>query len=123
MNHTEAVTLVTVLNRAGLVGALDGQTAVWAMGLEDIDYAEAQEVVKAMVATRTSGERWVTPGDIRTGIRKLHEQQAREARQIEQRRERADWLADDEGDSGAARIAKHSIRADIARAAKKWAVR
>lgn len=75
MNHQEAAQLVTVLNRAGLVPALEGQGAVWSSALEDVTYETAVIVAKRMVATRTSDQRWVTPGDIRAAVvaqRKVH---------------------------------------------------
>lgn len=68
MNHTEATTLVTVLNRAGLVPALEGQAAVWQMALDDVPFPVAQTVARRMIATRTSDQRWVTPGDIRAAV-------------------------------------------------------
>ena|GEM_PF-2444706 len=75
MNQSEATQLVTVLNRAGLVPALEGQGAVWASALEDVPYSTAVVVAKRIVATRTSDQRWVTPGDIRAAVtaqRKVH---------------------------------------------------
>lgn len=69
MNHEEALKIVTVLNRAGLLWAMEGQAAVWAMALEDVSYATAQEVVQDMASTRTSTARSVTPGDIRESVR------------------------------------------------------
>lgn len=69
MNNTEAVALIGLLNRAGLVGAMEGQGAVWADALSDITANDALEVARGMVRNRTSAERWVTPGDIRAGAR------------------------------------------------------
>ncbi|BDZ40799.1 hypothetical protein GCM10025865_00980 [Paraoerskovia sediminicola] len=68
MNQTEATKLVTVLNRAGLVPALDGQGAVWQLALNDVAYETAQVVATTMIATRTSDQRWVTPGDVRAAV-------------------------------------------------------
>lgn len=68
MNHTEATHLVTVLNRACLVPAMEGQGAVWQMALADVPFVTATAVATRMVATRTSEQRWVTPGDIRTAV-------------------------------------------------------
>lgn len=68
MNRTEAAGIVAYLNRAGLVGAMEGQAAVWADALHDVAYADAQRVVRAMVRTRTSRERWVTPGDVTAAV-------------------------------------------------------
>lgn len=69
MNQEEALKIVTVLNRAGLLWAMEGQAAVWAMALEDVSFATAQEVVRDMTANRTSTKRSVTPGDIREAVR------------------------------------------------------
>ena len=69
MNQEEATKIVTVLNRAGLLWAMEGQAAVWAMALEDVSFVTAQEVVRDMTAHRTSAGRSVTPGDIREAVR------------------------------------------------------
>jgi hypothetical protein len=69
VNNTEAVALIGYLNRAGLVGAMEGQGAVWADALSDITSNDAQEVARGLARNRTSAERWVTPGDIRSGAR------------------------------------------------------
>lgn len=71
MNNTEAVALIGYLNRAGLVGAMEGQGAVWADALSDITVNDAQEVARGLARNRTSAERWVTPGDIRSGARSV----------------------------------------------------
>lgn len=71
MIRTEAAQLVAYLNRAGLVGAMEGQAAVWADALEDVSYPTAQEVVRAMAKARTSGQRWVTPGDIAAEVARI----------------------------------------------------
>ncbi|WP_402465734.1 hypothetical protein [Isoptericola aurantiacus] len=68
MNQTEATQLVTVLNRAALVNAMEGQGAVWHMALTDVPYVTAKEVATSMIATRTSDQRWVTPGDVRAAV-------------------------------------------------------
>lgn len=65
MNRADALTLITYLNRAGLVGAMEGQAAVWADALADVRFEDAQEAARWMARTRTSAQRWVTPGDIR----------------------------------------------------------
>lgn len=64
MNRQEATSIVSYLNRAGLTGAMEGMSAVWADALEDVAYVTAQEVVRDMVRSRTSAQRWVTPGDV-----------------------------------------------------------
>lgn len=69
MNRTEAASVVAYLNRAGLLGAMEGQAAVWADALEDVSYVTAQQVVRAMARERTSDQRWVTPGDLAAAVR------------------------------------------------------
>lgn len=71
MIQTEAASLVAYLNRAGLLWAMEGQAAVWADALADVSYVTAQEVVRQMAATRTSGARSVVPGDVRDAVRIL----------------------------------------------------
>ncbi|WP_402371417.1 hypothetical protein [Isoptericola rhizosphaerae] len=71
MNQIETTTIITVLNRAGLVGALEGQAAVWAEALDDVRFEDGREATRQMIRTRTSAERWVTPGDIRTLAKKV----------------------------------------------------
>lgn len=78
MNHTETVQLIAYLDRAGLVQALDGQAAVWTDALDDVAYADAHQVARRLVRERTSRDRWVTPGDIRAGVRELHAAQPAE---------------------------------------------
>lgn len=73
MNQTEALDLIAYLNRAGLVGAMDGQASVWADALSDITAKDAQEVARGLARNRTSAERWVTPGDIRSGARAVRQ--------------------------------------------------
>lgn len=76
MNRTEAANVIAYLNRAGLVGALEGQSAVWADALSDIRAEDAQEAARQMARNRTSAERWVTPGDIRALVRSIREDRA-----------------------------------------------
>lgn len=71
MNQTEAVQLIAHLNRAGLVQALDGQAAVWADALDDIRPADAMTVARELIRQRTSRDRWVVPGDVRDGVKRL----------------------------------------------------
>lgn len=71
MNRQEATNLLTYLNRAGLVGAMEGAAAVWADALPDVSYTNAQEAVREMVRTRTSDQRWVTPGDVAARVRAI----------------------------------------------------
>lgn len=71
MIQTEAQSLIAYLNRAGLVGAMEGQSAVWADALPDVDFEDAKEAARTLVRTRTSDQRWVVPGDIRAGVRAI----------------------------------------------------
>ena len=71
MNRTQTVELITYFNRAGLVGAMEGQSAVWADALADIRSEDAQTVAREIVRTRTSSQRWLTPGDIREAVHSL----------------------------------------------------
>lgn len=71
MKQTEAASLVAYLNRAGLLQALEGQAAVWADVLGEVRYVDAVEAVRQMSTTRTSDERWVTPGDVIAAVRAL----------------------------------------------------
>ena len=68
MNQQQAVQIITYLNRAGLVGAMEGQAAVWADALADIEFEAAQAAARALTRTRLSTERWVTPGDVRAKV-------------------------------------------------------
>ena len=68
MNRQEAASIVAYLNRAGLLGAMEGQAAVWADALEDVPALTAQLVVRDMARTRTSVQRWVTPGDVAAAV-------------------------------------------------------
>lgn len=71
MNQQQATSLVMYLNRAGLLNAMEGQGAVWADALSDVSYVTAQEVVRSMAATRTTDQRWVTPGDVRAEVARI----------------------------------------------------
>lgn len=79
MNQTEAVGILTYLNRAGLVGAMEGASAVWADALHDVPYTTAQEVVREMTRARTSDQRWVTPGDVAYRVRQIRTQRLKDA--------------------------------------------
>lgn len=80
MNRSEAAQIVAYLNRAGLVGAMEGQAAVWADALTDVSFVTAQEVAQVMARTRTSRERWVTPGDVRDAVQTLRTARTRDMR-------------------------------------------
>lgn len=83
MNQTEAASIVAYLNRAGLVWAMEGQAAVWADALSDVSFVTAQEVVRNMAATRTSGGRSVTPGDVREEVRVIRHARLRDIKSPE----------------------------------------
>lgn len=70
MNRTQTAAAVSYLNRAGLVGAMEGQVAVWHEALEDLAMEDVEPAVREIVRTRLSTERWVTPGDIRAATLK-----------------------------------------------------
>lgn len=80
MNQTEAASIVAYLNRAGLLWAMEGQAAVWADALADVSFVTAQEVVRDMAATRTSGGRSVVPGDVRESVRLLRHSRTKDMR-------------------------------------------
>ena len=80
MNRQEAASIVAYLNRAGLVGAMEGQAAVWADALTDVSYVTAQEVARQMAAARTSTQRWVTPGDIRDAVARIRKSRTSDIR-------------------------------------------
>lgn len=71
MNRPESAQLLAYLNRAGVVMAVEGQAAVWADALDDVDFGDAQEAARRIVRDRTGAERWVTPGDVRRGVRDI----------------------------------------------------
>jgi hypothetical protein len=75
MNQTEALTLVGYLNRAGLLQALEGQAPVWADALDDVAINDARESARALAKTTA---RWVTPGDIRAGVKTLVRQRVQD---------------------------------------------
>lgn len=83
MIQTEAASLVAYLNRAGLLWAMEGQAAVWADALADVSYVTAQEVVRSMAATRTSGSRSVVPGDVRDAVRIIRHDRLKDMRSPE----------------------------------------
>ena len=68
MNQAEALTLVSYLNRAGLLQALEGQAPVWADALDDVNSTDAQVAARAIAKTTA---RWITPGDIRLQVLSL----------------------------------------------------
>jgi hypothetical protein len=68
VNQTEALLLVTNLNRGGLLQAMEGQAAVWADALDDIAIADAIPAARRLIRYHVGADRWVTPGDIRQTI-------------------------------------------------------
>lgn len=71
MNGDQTLQLIAVLNRAGLLYAMEGQTAVWAEALRDVAYPDAIAAGQALIRDRTSDRRSLTPGDIRAEVRRI----------------------------------------------------
>lgn len=71
MKHSEAVLLLTALNRAGVLHVVEGAVAVWADALQDIRYEDATQAVRDIIANRTHQERWTVPGDVIAGVRTI----------------------------------------------------
>jgi len=71
VDTNQAFELIVRLNRAGLLLAVEGQAEVWADALDDVEFDEAQVAVRALVKARSGAERWVTPGDVRAGVRDI----------------------------------------------------
>lgn len=76
MKQTEAQIIINALNRAGLLQAMEGQSAVWADALDGVRYDDAVDAAKTFTRTRTSAERWVTPGDIREEVQAVRRRRA-----------------------------------------------
>lgn len=68
MNEAQALAIVTWLNRAGLLWAMENQAEVWADALGDIHPETALLAAKEISKTRTSDQRAITPGDIRKHV-------------------------------------------------------
>ncbi len=79
MIETEAIKVLTYLNRAGLVPALEGAGAVWADALSSVPFETAIWVAREMGRERTSDQRWVTPGDIAARVRQVRAQRVKDA--------------------------------------------
>lgn len=71
MNQQEAVNVVTYLNRAGLLWAMEGQAAVWADALWDVSFVDAQAACRDLVREGTASGRPATPADLRRHVRKV----------------------------------------------------
>jgi len=71
MIKSEAVVLISYLNRAGIVLAVEDQAVVWADALPDVSFGDAQMAARAIVRDRGGADRWVTPGDVRAAVRRL----------------------------------------------------
>lgn len=128
MNRTETTELITYLNRAGLVGAMEGQAAVWADALDDVRLDDVEEVARRITKTHTGRDRWVTPGDIRAEIRLLRKERTATAvppappaaiandvaRTLEWQRTWIRRIGDGATDSEATRLAcaEHSLEPD-----------
>ena len=70
MTQEQAVLLVSYLNRAGLVLAMEGQAAVWRDALYGVRYEDAQEAARQMVREGIR-ERFATPADLYRAVKKL----------------------------------------------------
>lgn len=79
MTGEETLTLIAALNRAGLVYAMEGQTAVWADALSDVRYVDAVEAAKNLIRDRTSDQRSLTPGDVRAEVRRIRHRRVADA--------------------------------------------
>lgn len=73
MKETQALLLITALNRAGLLHAVQGQAELWAAALNDVTYEDATEAVRAIITNRTHQERWTVPGDVIAGVRTIRD--------------------------------------------------
>lgn len=68
MNESQALAIVTWLNRAGLLWAMENQAEVWADALGDIHPETGLLAAKEIARTRTSDQRAITPGDVRKHV-------------------------------------------------------
>lgn len=69
MKRSEAVLLLTALNRAGLLHVVAGQPVVWAEALSHTSMEDAEAAVNQIIRERTSENRWVVPGDVLAAVR------------------------------------------------------
>lgn len=79
MKPTEALLVITALNRAGLAHAVEGQAEVWARALSQVSPDDALAAVDRITATRTSENRWVVPGDVLEAVRSARNDRVRAA--------------------------------------------
>lgn len=71
MNAQEALSVVTYLNRAGLVRTVDGAAAVWADALHDVRIEDAQAACREIVRADMGEGRYVTPGRLASVVRRI----------------------------------------------------
>jgi hypothetical protein len=69
MTQEQATFLVTYLNRAGLVIAMEGQGAVWHDALWGVRYEDGMEAVRNIVRRPRTG--LISPGDVLAEVRKV----------------------------------------------------
>jgi hypothetical protein len=67
MTHEQAALVVTYLNRAGMIQAMEGQAAVWRDALYGVCYEDAIEACRELV--RRAGVVQVKPGDLLAEVR------------------------------------------------------
>ncbi|MCG7284981.1 hypothetical protein MHY85_03210 [Cellulomonas sp. ACRRI] len=80
MNQQQTQQAIHTLSTAGLLGLIEGQAEVWLLALDDLRHDDVQAAVRKVVATRTSRERWVTPGDIREAVAVVHHERTERAK-------------------------------------------
>lgn len=75
MNFEQTTNVVTYLNRAGLVRAVEGMVAVWRDALDDLRYEDVQGGCRDLVRNAARAERAfvreVTPGEVRAAVGRI----------------------------------------------------
>lgn len=71
MNAVEVVQLLTYLDRAGVFRFVEGAEAVWGDALADLPARDVMETARVLVRSRSGADRWVTPGDVRAGVKRI----------------------------------------------------
>lgn len=71
MNAVEVVQLLTYLDRAGVIRFVEGSDLVWGDAIGDLAAGDAMTAARDLVRSRTGDQRWVTPADIRDGVRRI----------------------------------------------------
>lgn len=79
MRLSDALKLITLLNRAGLLPATEGQAEVWALALGDTRPQDAFDAARHLLSTRTVENRWTVPGDVLTAVAHVRSQRVRTA--------------------------------------------